>query len=200
MADKLDEIAEEVDEELEAHHELVYIGWIGRTLARTSKMLSASPKIIAGQRWMAYASEGTEPFRPVASVRFVQLGYALSFLYVFCDIGLKATHAWKTTRSTQHTAIVTGDTAVFHTFASMLLPAVTIHTVVKYAGKGLQKTNLLANFPKVRAWTPTVVGLCSIPFVVHPIDHGVEFVMDKTIRQFYDYRPHHEHTPHEHKE
>lgn len=37
--------------------------------------------------------------------------------------------------------------------------------------------------PAVRKWTPTFVGLGSIPFIVKPIDHLVDVLMDNTYRK-----------------
>ena len=45
--------------------------------------------------------------------------------------------------------------------------------------ESLQKT--LA--PSFRRFAPTVIGLAVIPLIIHPIDTGVDFVMDRTIRK-----------------
>jgi hypothetical protein len=34
----------------------------------------------------------------------------------------------------------------------------------------------------VRKWAPTLIGLCAIPVIIKPIDHGVDALMDATIR------------------
>ena len=183
--------------------ELAYAGWIGRGMSgfglQTAMFLKKTPQLVAAQRWMAFASEGTEPFRPVASVWFVRLGYGLSFLYVFADIGVRAYKTHEETKSAKETAILIGDTTVFHTFASMLLPAVTIHSIVKYSGKAIQKAHFLESVPRVRQWIPTIIGLCSIPFVIQPIDHGVLFALNNTTRRFYNL-PKYAHSDHHHEE
>ena len=33
---------------------------------------------------------------------------------------------------------------------------------------------------------PTLVGLAAIPFIIHPIDHSVDYVMDRTYRAYFD--------------
>jgi len=182
------EMEDTTEELLEQTHGVAYLGWVGRTLSRL-------PKIIAHQRWMAYASEGTEPFRPVAHPWLVRSGYVLSFFYVAMDIGVRTHAEYRETQSREKSAIVFGDSLVFHGFASLLLPAVLIHAIVKHSSVGLVRTGLFAKHHKVREYAPTVLGLASIPFVVGPIDHGVEWVMDNTVRQFYEV-----HTEHEHKE
>lgn len=34
-------------------------------------------------------------------------------------------------------------------------------------------------------WTTTATGLCSIPLIVRPIDHLVDWFMEKTCRKYY---------------
>lgn len=174
------------EEYISEGHGLAYLGWIGRTMAR-------APKLIAAQRWMAYASEGTEPFRPVASKWFVRSGYALSFLYVLSDIGVRTRLTWLETHSKQKATVVFGDTLVFHSLASLVIPAVFIHQIVHGSSKLVSKMSSITRYPRVAGLAPTIIGLCSIPFVVGPIDHGVEFAMDKTLRQYYEVHSSHEH-------
>lgn len=33
---------------------------------------------------------------------------------------------------------------------------------------------------------PTLIGLCSIPFIIHPIDHFVDYFMDNTYRKLFN--------------
>jgi mitochondrial fission process protein 1 len=167
------------DERMEDAHGLAYVGWIGRTVARL-------PKMIAHQRWLAYASEGTEPFRPIAHPWLVRSGYALSLVYVVTDIGVRTNTQYRSSNSVEKAAIVFGDSFVFHSLASMILPALLIHAIVKHSSVGIVRYNVFAGRQKVREYAPTVLGLASIPFVVGPIDHGVEYVLDNTIRTLYD--------------
>jgi hypothetical protein len=37
----------------------------------------------------------------------------------------------------------------------------------------------------VQKWTTTLLGLGAIPFIVKPIDAGVELTMDSTLRKYY---------------
>ena len=34
-------------------------------------------------------------------------------------------------------------------------------------------------------WSPTAAGLCCIPFIIKPIDHGVDLLMESVFRPFY---------------
>jgi fission process protein 1 len=38
----------------------------------------------------------------------------------------------------------------------------------------------------LKTWAPTFSGLGSIPFIVHPIDDFVDFVMDNTTRKWFE--------------
>ena len=41
----------------------------------------------------------------------------------------------------------------------------------------------------VEKWFPTTVGLSSIPFIVHPIDNFVDYLLDHTTRRYlYEYQ------------
>lgn len=40
-----------------------------------------------------------------------------------------------------------------------------------------------------RKWITTAIGLGCIPFIVHPIDSGVHFVMDNSVRRYMDLAP-----------
>eukprot|EP00611_Tribonema_gayanum_P000924 TRINITY_DN106_c0_g1_i1.p6 TRINITY_DN106_c0_g1~~TRINITY_DN106_c0_g1_i1.p6 ORF type:complete len:107 (-),score=22.01 TRINITY_DN106_c0_g1_i1:201-521(-) len=51
------------------------------------------------------------------------------------------------------------------------------------AAKALLQHKTLARAPPaVRKWAPTAVGLCAIPFIIHPIDNAVDYAMDRTLR------------------
>ncbi|KAJ6015634.1 hypothetical protein N7540_010225 [Penicillium herquei] len=66
--------------------------------------------------------------------------------------------------------------AVFQSIASMGLPALTIHSVVKYSGRMLNKGK--PTF--LRTWTPIGLGLAVVPFLPYLFDHPVEEVVDWT--------------------
>jgi fission process protein 1 len=144
-------------------------------------VLRGLPAIMNYSRPLAYASELGESMRPVINKNFVRFLYGVSWGYVILDTGIK-TYSVK-----QHgnEAMIYSclDTSIFHTFASMALPAFTIHSIVKYSLKFLKKT--IGEKSRLTKFLPVALGLTSIPFIIHPLDHGTEWVMDKTIRSFY---------------
>jgi fission process protein 1 len=119
-----------------------------------------------------------------------------------------------------YTAVNFADRAFWHTWASMILPAFTIHQIVKYSEMGIRsglsqmnsfkpsnplkiphskhniskfletltsetdKTKVIRLLKYSRVGS-TVAGLCSIPFIIHPLDHGVDLVMDTWLRPLY---------------
>ncbi len=131
----------------------------------------------------AYASEIGEALRRVTPLWFVNSMYGASILYVLVDTGVSTVSAYKNNpkqlvSNRKHATIVCADQIVWHSFASMVLPAVTIHTIVKYAGKLLRGT-------RYASVLPAAIGLASIPFIIHPLDNSVTLVMDKIVRPFY---------------
>lgn len=74
--------------------------------------------------------------------------------------------------------------AVFQSVASMLFPALTIHSVVKYSGIAMKDIKNV----RLRTWGPIGLGLAivpALPFVFdHPVEHAVEWVFDKGIEAY----------------
>jgi fission process protein 1 len=147
---------------------------------------------MAHSRPLAYASEMGESVRPLVPVALVRLLYGVSWGYVILDTSLK-TYSVKD----QPTNIMTTyamDTAIWHTFASMALPAFTIHSIVKYSGKILQKFVNPAS--KIGRFGPTFFGMASIPFIIHPLDHFTDWAMDNSLRKIYGHKMPHVHKHH----
>lgn len=68
----------------------------------------------------------------------------------------------------------------------MIVPGFTINRIcaaVLFAQK--KSTNVALKKP----WIATLIGLVSIPFIIHPIDHAVEDAMDVTYRKWTGYHP-----------
>jgi fission process protein 1 len=65
--------------------------------------------------------------------------------------------------------------------ASVAIPGFTINRICWAVGKGLKTAKFKHKMGK---WIPTIVGLCSIPLIIKPIDHGVDVLMDNTYRKY----------------
>ena len=63
-----------------------------------------------------------------------------------------------------------------------LLPGVAINRAIHYSSKWINNTKI--NFPgPFKRFALPVFGLSLIPLIVQPIDHGVDWAMDNTIRK-----------------
>jgi len=78
------------------------------------------------------------------------------------------------------------DTLLWQTLASLVIPPFIINRACKLTAFGLGKffpaTAYPSLTPRGRALIQTAVGLSIIPFIVHPIDHGVHFALDHSSR------------------
>lgn len=59
--------------------------------------------------------------------------------------------------------------SVFQSVASMALPAFTIHTAVRYAGKAVKNSSNVT----LKRWGPTAVGISIVPALPYLFDHPV---------------------------
>eukprot|EP01083_Nonionella_stella_P171768 587546_1 len=149
-------------------------------MARKSNFLMTSFRLYG--RPMAYASEFGESFRPFVSPYMVNSLYGVSFLYVFADVGISCYNIRDDGREAQiYTAL---DQTVWHSMASLALPAVTIHQIVHLSGKyAVPKLSRIA--PKYGRFAPILFGLGSIPFIIHPLDHVADFIMNQSLRKYW---------------
>ena len=123
-------------------------------------------------RLLGYTNEVGESFRYIVP-GFVKPRYGISFAYVSADTRDK--YVKKLAVSDWKAAVKTGvDCFIWQTLASVLVPGWVIHRIVAttvWAKKSMKLT------PMVHKWIPTFMGLGSIPFIIHPIDHGVDTFM-----------------------
>ena len=82
----------------------------------------------------------------------------------------------------------TSDTLLWQGFASVIIPGLTINRLCAFVRYIQDKSGTCR--PLLRSpWISTIVGLTSIPFIIHPIDELVENTMNSTYRQWTGYRP-----------
>lgn len=136
-------------------------------------------------RYTAYSNEIGEAFRPLVPVKWVHASYLAAGAYVAVDTITKTRQAHKiATREqmTDHWSFVrraTLDCLIWQSLASVILPGATIHLIVRMA-KGAVYRRFTSS--TARMVLPTVIGLASIPWVVHPIDWSVEHFMQSIVR------------------
>ena len=136
---------------------------------------------MANIRPLAYTSEVGEAFRPLTSSIFVKFLYGVSWSYIFLDTGLKVHKV--NNESYTVMSLTFFDTFTWHIFASMVLPAITIHAIVDNAKKLISKRNIQNK--QILKFGPTLIGLSSIPLIIHPLDHFTDYLMDYTFRMAY---------------
>jgi fission process protein 1 len=139
-------------------------------------------------RLMSYTSELVEAGRPVLLKSLVWVGYGVSIVYVLGDVAVKVNDVKnRGTDVMKYTAL---DAGLWHTSASLVVPAVTIHGIVGGVSRfqGYLANSRKIGLPKFFKFVPTVVGLLSIPLIIHPIDHGTDYVMNRFVRPIYSDR------------
>ena len=78
------------------------------------------------------------------------------------------------------------DTFIWQLFASVLIPGYTINFVAKQSTRLMTLDIMQKSLkPVVCRYAPTAIGLAAIPFIIHPIDTAVDYVMDRTIRKIF---------------
>ncbi|KAG2416613.1 hypothetical protein HFD88_007828 [Aspergillus terreus] len=93
---------------------------------------------------------------------------------------------WPTTRIplAEDYRMVMAKRAVFQSVASMGLPALTIHSVVKYSGRMLKNSKMVF----FRTWAPIGLGLSVVPFLPYifdePVEEAVEWVFRTGLRAY----------------
>ncbi|KAI6230618.1 Mitochondrial 18 kDa protein [Aphelenchoides fujianensis] len=140
-------------------------------------------------RFLGYANEVGEAFRAWIPQTAVRLTYVVAFGYVLADALDKTHGAYKKKYATREerqkqVGLTLADTLVWQTFASVLLPGITINRLCAASTAVLSRATQLSPAP-VKLST-TLLGLAAIPFIVKPIDAAVEVGMDRTLRRCYD--------------
>lgn len=161
-----------------------YLGLVGRI----------RPVLLPAARYLAYTSDVGEAFRPIINRKVVTAAYGVSIAYVAGDIGyegykahldrqdrlLKQSTSGKNPEQAEISAATeiglrVARRTVFQGLASIVLPAVTIHSAVKYSAPIFLKSNNT----RVKGWGPTAVGLAIVPLLPIMFDHPVEYATDK---------------------
>ncbi|TNY21526.1 mitochondrial 18 KDa protein-domain-containing protein [Rhodotorula diobovata] len=185
--DKARELEASFEKSLEATEQQVIQGQIDSTDTNArylGYLARLRPVLITSSRYLAYSSDVGESFRPVVAPKIVTAAYGVSWAYVTGDCGYEAYKAWMRAKETAPDAVgsVVGLTfakrAVFQATASMLLPSLTIHSIVKYSAMALKKWGV--QNVRVRQWLPSALGLGFIPFLPALFDEPVEGYVDTT--------------------
>ncbi|XP_043253512.1 mitochondrial fission process protein 1 [Colletes gigas] len=140
-------------------------------------------------RYLGYANEVGEAFRPIVPKSVVWLSYIVSSGYVVADTIHKGFNEYNkdaTPSGTKNALFTMSDTLLWQSFASVILPGFTINRICAAVQYLQHKSN---NVALKNRWISTIVGLTSIPFIIHPIDNMVEEAMNVTYRKWIGYHP-----------
>ncbi|KAH9440513.1 hypothetical protein Pst134EB_031123 [Puccinia striiformis f. sp. tritici] len=142
------------------------------------------PLLLPGTRYLAYTSDIGEAFRPVVNPKVVTGAYGISIAYVLGDVAYEGWKGHLQAQGDPNDNLVIGlkvaRRAAFQGTASMLFPALTIHSAVRYSKKFIFSN--MAN-PRIQSIGPTAVGLGIIPFLPTLFDEPVEHFVDKAFDQ-----------------
>lgn len=141
-----------------------------------------------GLRYLGYANETGESFKFIFP-QFLTPSYAIAYGYCLGDALYKGLHWYFDNGEVVKSGLFKafGDALIFQCFASVLIPGNIIAIFVETTDEQLKKVKALEDKPAVLKWGPTVVGLGAIPFIVHPIDVSVDWVMEHSIRLLYPF-------------
>lgn len=136
-------------------------------------------------RYAGYANEVGESFR-YQFPRLVGPSYLVAFGYCLADASVSGYRVYHVESGAAHqwhdTVRATADTLAWQSLASVAIPGMTINLLVKASRSAVKRAPLPL---MVTEWLPTAVGLGSIPWIIHPIDHSVDWAMDRTVRQWW---------------
>ena len=131
-------------------------------------------------RYLGYANEVGEAFRPLVPVEFVYISYVAAISYILADTfdkGKKGVDAG---------GVVSGtlgglDCFKWQMLASVIFPSFCINRLV-FLLESLQEANSLPDL-LMASWVPTAAGLIAIPLIILPLDTLAHFVMNQSFRR-----------------
>ena len=154
-------------------------------------------------RYAGYSNEVGEAFRPLITRHWVHFSDAVAVAYVLGDTADKSARAARdidrrVTRlaaakrfadaealrdtKARAVAISAADTLLWQGLASVAIPGATVNVIVRaatWAGRSARLSKALMQV------VPTATGLCAIPLIIHPIDRGVDYALDRWARPRY---------------
>ncbi|XP_075983522.1 mitochondrial fission process protein 1 [Anticarsia gemmatalis] len=133
-------------------------------------------------RYLGYANEVGESFRPIVSAKAVRASYAVAFAYTLGDTADKSYKMLQKDGRPKRVLIETGDALIWQTLASVAIPGFVINRICALSHYSLARYTRVTR--GARNWITVGIGLISIPFIVHPIDDGTTMIMDNTYRKW----------------
>ncbi|XP_045468879.1 mitochondrial fission process protein 1 [Harmonia axyridis] len=136
-------------------------------------------------RLLGYANEVGESFRAIIGRKWVNFSYGIATLYVFADTMDKTWKSYEKNKENakclQKVTIKGVDTLTWQMLASVIVPGYTINRICAISTYLIKKSNKVSN-RACRIIVPTI-ALASIPFIISPIDHATDYLLDNSLRK-----------------
>lgn len=131
-------------------------------------------------RYMGYSNEVGEAFNSFLPEWGVPASYGVAALYVMLDTLDKGKKSYdnEETNKMKQGLIVSLDTFSWQMLASVFWPGSFIRCVVNASTVAVTLTHAPDDLVKIIS---TMVGLCTIPFIVKPIDNTVDKAMEMSV-------------------
>lgn len=132
-------------------------------------------------RYLGYANEVGEAFRPLVPVEIVYASYVLAITYILADTVDKGKQGAADGGGAIRGTLGALDTFCWQMLASVLFPSFIINRVVcllASLGADGALPDLLA-----ASWIPTVVGLALIPLIILPLDTLAHYTLNGSFRR-----------------
>ncbi|KAK4628837.1 hypothetical protein CLAFUW4_08454 [Fulvia fulva] len=155
--------------------------------------------MLSAHRYVAYTSDIGESFRPVAHPYLIRGAYGVSWAYLIGDVSYEgykarirnqrvlnpeteedkaaaAADPGRGVPAIEDYRAVMAQRAIFQGVASMGLPALTIHSIVRYSGRAMKNVKNV----RIRTWGPIGLGLAAVPALPYmfdePVEHATEWI------------------------
>ena len=106
----------------------------------------------------------------------------LTYAYIISDTFLKTYTVRE--KGYKFMGIVFIDNACFHYMASLTFPAFVISNSIKFSNIFFVK--YFTKLPLFAKYGPSILAIICIPFIMKPVDNLTEFILNSTIRNFYN--------------
>ena len=167
-----------LQKELSEELEMAYNATVDNHVRKVVFSTRVIANLLVRFRLTAFVSEVGESIRPVSGVRswHVNLFYLVSILYVTIDTLVRTLEEARAQNRRPQVWRVFIFMSVFHTIATMLIPAVAIHEAVHLTKAALRAVAAT----RAERWMPTLVGLMLIP-ALPLVDHPIHWLLGNAL-------------------
>lgn len=153
-------------------------------LSKATSKVSKLSKLQRVKKLLSASHEITHSVHHVASERLFKMLNIVATAYIIFD-ALNKCYFYRSLGSPTYsnTFILFGDTIFWHFLASNYLPGLIINLVLISSHRLLHFYGVNSKYSN---YISCGLALGCIPFIIHPIDKFTDFIMDETIRKYYN--------------